>query len=215
MKPIIFWGATGQAKVLAEFVQQQGYELVAVFDNNTQTTSPFPNVPIYYKEAGFLSWLETKRRLETYCLVAIGGTHGAARLKIQHWLEAAGCPAATVIHPTAWLAPNVVVGKGSQILAKTALAVEVRLGEACIVNTSASIDHESVLGNGVHIAPGATLAGCVTVGDYTMIGTGAVILPRLKIGSNVVVGAGAVVTKDIPNGKIVYGNPARIMRDNN
>jgi acetyltransferase-like isoleucine patch superfamily enzyme len=47
-----------------------------------------------------------------------------------------------------------------------------------------------------------------------MIGAGAVVLPRLKIGRDVVVGAGAVVTRDIPDGKIVYGVPANVRRDN-
>jgi acetyltransferase-like isoleucine patch superfamily enzyme len=41
------------------------------------------------------------------------------------------------------------------------------------------------------------------------IGSGAVILPGVKIGENAIVGAGAVVTKDVPPGQKVIGNPAR------
>ena len=48
----------------------------------------------------------------------------------------------------------------------------------------------------------------------SMIGAGAVVLPRVTIGENVVVGAGAVVTRDVPNNRIVYGHPARIVRSN-
>jgi acetyltransferase-like isoleucine patch superfamily enzyme len=88
------------------------------------------------------------------------------------------------------------------------------MGEACIINTAASVDHESVLGDGVHVAPGAVLTGCVQVGDHSMIGAGAVVLPRIKIGKDVVVGAGAVVTRDIMDGKVVYGIPARVMFEN-
>jgi UDP-2-acetamido-3-amino-2,3-dideoxy-glucuronate N-acetyltransferase len=43
------------------------------------------------------------------------------------------------------------------------------------------------------------------------LGTGAVILPGLTIGSGAVVGAGAVVTRDVPDGATVVGNPAREM----
>jgi UDP-2-acetamido-3-amino-2,3-dideoxy-glucuronate N-acetyltransferase len=42
------------------------------------------------------------------------------------------------------------------------------------------------------------------------IGAGAVILPGLNIGRNAMVGAGAVVTHDVPDGGVVYGDPARL-----
>ncbi len=44
------------------------------------------------------------------------------------------------------------------------------------------------------------------------IGAGAVILPGVTIGERAMVGAGAVVTKDVPAGAVVVGNPARIIR---
>lgn len=44
------------------------------------------------------------------------------------------------------------------------------------------------------------------------VGSGAVILPGITIGENALVGAGAVVTKDVPPGTIVAGNPARVLR---
>jgi acetyltransferase-like isoleucine patch superfamily enzyme len=85
------------------------------------------------------------------------------------------------------------------------------LGEACIVNSNASVDHECQIGNGVHIAPGATLCGRVTVGDTSFIGAGSVILPRVKIGKNSIVGAGSIVTKNVPPGLTVAGNPAKFI----
>jgi UDP-perosamine 4-acetyltransferase len=50
------------------------------------------------------------------------------------------------------------------------------------------------------------------VGDFAFIGAGATVLPRLKIGRGAVIGAGAVVTKDVPAGSTVAGNPARQLR---
>jgi acetyltransferase-like isoleucine patch superfamily enzyme len=44
------------------------------------------------------------------------------------------------------------------------------------------------------------------------IGTGAIILAGVQIGERAIVGAGAVVTKDVPAGAIVAGNPARLLR---
>jgi acetyltransferase-like isoleucine patch superfamily enzyme len=55
----------------------------------------------------------------------------------------------------------------------------------------------------------------IKIGDDVFIGINAIIMPGVTIGSRVVVGAGAVVTRDIPDGVVVAGNPARIIRDFN
>ena len=61
-----------------------------------------------------------------------------------------------------------------------------------------------------------TPSRCITVGDNCYFGTGCTILGPVRIGNNVIVGAGAVVTKDIPDGCVVAGVPARIInRDDN
>ena len=44
------------------------------------------------------------------------------------------------------------------------------------------------------------------------IGTGAIILPGVTIGEGALIGAGAVVTKDVPAGALVVGNPAKLVR---
>jgi acetyltransferase-like isoleucine patch superfamily enzyme len=56
------------------------------------------------------------------------------------------------------------------------------------------------------------MAGQVTIGMGTMVGTVATILPSLHVGENAVIGAGLVVTRDVPSGCLVVGNPARIVR---
>ncbi len=209
-REVVFWGATGQAKVLRECLAPQGLKLVALFDDTEGLASPFPDVPLHRGRKGFEDWrrgIGNPSRIGF--LVAIGGEHGAPRVRIHRYLESQGLKPLTAIHATAFVARDATIGPGSQVLAQSAVAVEAVLGTACIVNTAASVDHECRLGDGVHLAPGARLAGCVVIDDFAMVGIGASVLPRIRIGKGAVVGAGAVVLEDVPPWTVVAGNPAR------
>lgn len=208
------WGSAGHAKVLASLIALNGGEIIALFDNN-DVAPAVDGVPLYIGESGFVAWANTVTSLnEVIGLVAIGGARGRDRLAIQILFQTRGLRSTSVIHPDASVCASANLGAGTQVLAQAVVAAEVRIGQVCIINHHASVDHECVLGNGVHVAPGATLCGCIAIGDNVMIGAGAVILPRLSIGSDSVIGAGALVTKNVPPGVTVMGNPARIVRKN-
>ncbi len=213
MRNLVLWGATGQARVLAEFVDSLGYRVVAVFDIDPAVLAPFPGIPLFRGAKEFAAWRVEAPEGALFGLAAVGGARGRDRLEIQELFEQNGVRPATVAHPAAYVAGNATLGEGTQVLAGAVVGAEANLGRACIVNTRASVDHECVLGDGVHVAPGAVLGGCVTVDELAFVAMGAVVLPRVRIGRGAVVGAGAVVTRDVPAGKVVYGNPARVIRD--
>jgi maltose O-acetyltransferase len=54
-----------------------------------------------------------------------------------------------------------------------------------------------------------TRIGKVKIGNRVFVGAGSIILPGVTIGDDVVIGAGSVVSRDIPNGQVAAGNPAR------
>lgn len=53
------------------------------------------------------------------------------------------------------------------------------------------------------------IKGSIEIGENAFVGMRCIILPNVRIGKNSIVGAGSVVTKDVPEGVIVAGNPAR------
>jgi sugar O-acyltransferase (sialic acid O-acetyltransferase NeuD family) len=208
---IIFWGATGQAKVLRECISYyDDLHLVSLFDTNSQLISPFDDVPLFSGEE-FKTWIRQQPSRESISfLVAIGGDRGRDRLKLHDYLKSFGLTPFIAVHPSSFVAKNVKIGEGSQILAHSSICVDSVIGRECIINTASSVDHECVIGDGAHVGPGAILAGLVKIGSCAMIGTGAIVLPRITVGQGSIVGAGAVVTKDVPDFKVVVGNPARI-----
>lgn len=147
----------------------------------------------------------------TDCVVAIGDN--AVRLERQAYMRSLGLTAAIVIHPSAQIASDVVLGEGTVVFANAVINTGSRLGEAVIVNTAATLDHDSRIGAGVHISPGAHLAGGVTVGDRSWIGIGAAVIQGKTIGADVTIGAGGVVTRDIADGITAVGVPARALEE--
>jgi len=211
VRNFILWGSAGHAKVLAEIINSKGGNIIALFDNQ-KVKSSLNGVPIYIGIDGFRNWLESSENLNTIAgFVSIGGSNGIDRLEIQALFERSGIATPTLTHSTALVSNTSILGPGTQVLGLANISAEVQVGKACIINHHASIDHECILGDGVHVAPGATLCGCVRLANNVFVGAGAVILPRLSIGENVVIGAGAVVTKDVPAGTTVVGNPAKII----
>ena len=73
--------------------------------------------------------------------------------------------------------------------------------------------YPTVLEDYVTVGHGAIVHGC-TVGENTVVGMGAILLNGAKVGKNCIVGAGAVVTgkTDAPDGSMLLGNPARVVR---
>jgi sugar O-acyltransferase (sialic acid O-acetyltransferase NeuD family) len=115
----------------------------------------------------------------------------------------------TVIHPSAFMAPELHIEDGVQVMAGVVVQPGSHLGANVIINTGARVDHDCSIAAHAHIAPGATLSGYVHIGEGTHIGTGACIIEGVNVGAGSIVGAGAVVLNDVPPGVTVVGVPAR------
>jgi len=118
-----------------------------------------------------------------------------------------------ISHRTAWVSPDATEGAGSVLLAHTTLGPKAELGIGALLNTSASLDHDSKLGDFGSLGPGARTGGGVVIGERTMVGMQAGILQGVRVGSDVVIGAQSLATADIPNLSVAAGSPCRTVRE--
>jgi sugar O-acyltransferase (sialic acid O-acetyltransferase NeuD family) len=208
--PFLIWGSKGHGLVILELLQACGHTVVAVADNDPHATSILPNAPLLIGADQVAAWFtDGPAPPHLAAAIAIGGPRGTDRSEIARFLMNNAIPLPSLVHPAATVSPTATLGNGSQILANSLIAANGRLGPCTIVNHSANVDHECLLGANVHIGPGAVLCGCVRVDDNAFVGAGAVVLPGIRIGEGAVVGAGATVTKDVPPRSVVVGCPAR------
>lgn len=106
------------------------------------------------------------------------------------------------------------IGIGAVFCPNSMVTSNTTIGRFFQANIYSYVAHDCVIGDFVTFAPGVRCNGRVHIGDYAYIGTNAIIREGtsgkpLRIGTGAVVGMGAVVTKDIPDGVTVVGNPAR------
>lgn len=125
------------------------------------------------------------------------------------------------IVPGAQLIGNVILGADASIWFNAVLRGD---NEPITIGARSNIQDGSVLhtdpgmpltiGEGVTVGHMAMLHGC-SIGDNSLIGIGAVILNRAVIGRDSLVGAGALVTegKVFPDGMLIVGSPARVVRE--
>ena len=207
MKNLIIWGASGHAKVILGSLDTKKYNIIAFIDRN-HDINKFKNFPVLHSIEELLATINITE-LELHFIIAIGGKNGSDRMQIHNQLVDYGLKPLTVINPSAWIDPSAQIADGAQILGMSAISAEVKIGIQSIVNTNATIEHETIVGNGCHIMPAATVAGCVTIGDFCTVGSNATILPKISLKAYTMVGAGAVVTKDTEKNATVVGIPAK------
>ncbi len=141
----------------------------------------------------------------------IGIGNDAVRRSYFDRLTALDASLPPVVASNAWVARDARLGRGVFIGPGAIVAAGARLGDNCIVNTLASVDHDCDVGEDSQLTPGVTLASHIRTGRGCYFGMKSGVLPRLTLGEEVRVMAGSLVVRDVPDRVMVGGTPARII----
>ena len=187
--------------------------------------APLEYIDIYFVE----TWEPKKKEVNGYSVlsldefirldgkkyfnVAVGS--GVEREAMAEKVSASAEPL-TLMAPQAIILDCNTITTGSVFCQNTMVTSNAKIGKFFQCNIYAYVAHDCIIGDFVTFAPGVRCNGNVHIDDYAYIGTNAIIRQGtaekpLHIGKGAVIGMGAVVTKDVPAGATVVGNPARVM----
>jgi UDP-perosamine 4-acetyltransferase len=212
MTALLLIGAGGHAKVLHALAQAAGLRIAGVCDPALaqQHVKEWRGLPVI----GGDDALASHSPREFGLILGVGQLVGSARrAEIATRLERLGYSFPALVHPAAWIADDVELGPGVQVMAGAVIQPDCRIGEHTIVNTRASIDHDCTVGAFVHVAPAATLCGGVSVGDHAFIGSGAIVAQGIRVGTRAIAGAGVAVVRDLEEGRKIIGAPSRLNQE--
>ena len=206
-RQVILLGGGGHAMVCRETLLAKRYAIIGYL--SPEPTERFKELLPYLgseAEGAIISFIPQDVTLVN----GIGSKVGSKlREEIFESMKNLGYSFLTLIHESAILGSNVEVDEGSQVMAGCVIQPSVLIKRNSIINTRASLDHDTIVGSHVHIGPGATLCGGVQVEDGAYIGAGSTVIQGVHIGRNSVIGAGSVVIRDVAPHTVVTGVPAK------
>ena len=124
------------------------------------------------------------------------------------------------IEPGVFIRDKVSIGDRAVIMMGAVINIGAEIGEGTMIDMNVVLGGRAKVGKNCHIGAGAVLAGVieppsadpVVIEDDVVVGANAVVLEGVRVGKGSVVAAGAVVTENVPEGVVVAGTPARIIK---
>ena len=198
MNRLVIIGAGGHGKVIADSAWKNGYTNIFFVDDNAKGEC------IGFPIIGTSADIERLNDGDTDFVIGIG--NNAIRKSVAEKYDVNWVP---IVHPSAQIAFNAAIGKGTVVMACAVANASSVIGEHCIINTGAIVEHDNVIENYAHISPNVALGGTVRIGSLTHVGIGATVKNNTEICSDCTIGAGAVVIKSIKEPGTYVGVPIR------
>ena len=206
MEKIIICGASGHAKVIIDVIEKQKqYEISGIFEDTPgMVGTKFLGYPVLGKIVDF--------NKNDKGIVAVGDNY--VRHQVVERIKNINNKFQFIcaIHPSAVIGESVRLGEGTFVAAGAIINAHAVIGKHCIINTLSSVDHDVIIGDFSTAAPGSHIGGSSVIGAFSTISMGVNVIQRIKIGAGTLIGAGSTVIKDIPEGVLAFGTPAKVIR---
>lgn len=214
-KLFAIYGASGCGRSLMPVARQQlareydSSEIIFIDDALTEVASVNGHRAMNYQ------MFVNESASEKYVQIAIANSR--VREKIAQRLEADGISLWSIQADNVVLMDQAEIAAGAALSPFVSITSNIKIGKCFHANLYSYVEHDCVIGDFVTFAPGVKCNGNIHIHDHAYIGAGAMIKQGtpdqpLVIGAGAVVGMGAVVTKSVPAGATVVGNPARIVQ---
>ena len=211
MQNIVIVGSSGHAKVVIDVVEQEGrYRIAGLLDRYRKTGEETLGYPVLGREEDLPKLVESHG--VNGVLVAIGDNFIRSMVAARVGDICPTLPAVNAIHPNASIGKEVSIGDGTVIMAGVVVNASCSIGRFCILNTNASLDHDSVMEDFSSLAPRATTGGYCRIGNHSAVSIGAVLTYGVHIGEHSVIGAGSTVLRHLKSFRVAYGTPAEEVR---
>ena len=206
---IVIFGTGVHSKVVIDVVEKCGkHRIAGLLSSNLQKGENFFGYPVLGNDKEFLMEPGPIKA----GIVAIGDNWIRSKVAMNIERHIPDFHFITAIHPFTAIGREVSIGAGTVICAGAVINPATKIGQHCIVNTKASVDHDNHLGDFAAIMPGATTAGNVNIGRFSVVCMGAAVKHGVTIGESTVIGAGSTVLKDTTDQAVLLGSPARFHR---
>ncbi|MEG2623281.1 MAG: acetyltransferase [Clostridia bacterium] len=208
MKDLVIIGASGFGRELLQWVKDINtvkltWNIKGFIDDNLRALDGYE---CDYSVIGNIADRQPNDN-EEYA-IAIAEPH--IKEKIVTALRLKGAHFARIIHPRATICDFCSYGEGIVVYPSAGI------GPNCVVGDfvsllSSGLGHDAVVEDYATISSYCGISGHVHIGKRAFLASHAVIPPSKSVGDDAYVGAGSVVIRNVPNGKRVFGNPAKII----
>lgn len=210
MEDLVIVGGGGHAKVVINIVQKlASYRILGYTD--LKDNGSVLGVPFLGGDEALAQLAAGRKKLCAVLAVGQVGL-GMVRYELYRRLRALGLCFPPLISPDAIVSKHATCGDGTVVMDGAVINAGASTGIGSIVNTNSTIEHDSIVSDWVHVAPGATICGGVTIGKFSMVGSGATVIEGIEIAAGCIIGAGAAVVRSVTEPGVYVGCPVRHVR---